>query len=165
MLQFRMKEGGDDKRFYNPNRDMVYCWPRALRRALIAFDKFEGDERCSKDEMLEAATALAKFTSKCIKEPTMPDMIGPEISEIDAKYPNAMPLIKNALYHAVFSVWVGWTMDVRPKVHTDDPIPTESLDILAERLARESFSRKSTEQKKLDVVLEAAGLLQLKAKE
>ncbi len=136
VLQLRVK--GSTGQFYNPGRDMAYIWPKAVRAAVYAFDKFEGDSTCSKEEMCAAAEGLARLTATIIMHPTMPADTSTGLMDLDKKFPNAMPKIKNALFHSAFGVFTAWTMDVRPKTSDDPSIPTVGLDEVAEFMARET---------------------------
>jgi hypothetical protein len=144
MLQMRMK--GSTGQFYNPQRDLVYIWPRAIRAALKAFDNFEGDEHCTKDELCNAAGEMARTFSAIVKDPTMPEQASKMMLDMDAKYPNAMPKIHSALFHAVVGVWTGWTMDVRPKTADDASIPTLGLDDIAEMMSRRVTENNETKR-------------------
>lgn len=137
MLQIRLKEGsGNEKRWFNPSRDLVNCWPSLLRNALRAQDEFQGNESCTREQMIECGGELGKLIVRIVKTPVSPDDAQKGLKEIEAKYPGAMTIIKHTAFHTLHGAFATWVLDAKPKTDDDASIPVIGLDDIAERIAR-----------------------------
>lgn len=134
-MQMRVKEGVD-KRWFNPSRDLVNCWPALMRSALQAQDDFQGNIICDREQMLACGGALGKLLANMIKTPIMPDEAQAQLKEICTKYPGAMAILEHAAFQIFHGVWAAWLMDAKPKTVGDAEIPTYGLDEIMDKIAR-----------------------------
>lgn len=135
MLQVRLREGSD-KRWFNPGRDMVQVWPMMLRKTLQSFDTFEGNERCSREQLVNTASKWGMAVARAIKEPVDHEMASKELLEIEAECPEAFSMISRVAMHAFHGVYVAWLADAKPKCESDSDIPIVGLDQIAEKISR-----------------------------
>lgn len=138
MLQVRLREGGDG-RWLNPARDLVNSYPGMLRAALKSFTDFQGDDSCTRDEMMQAGAAIGKTVAKIIKEPTPLEEARKLLWDLEEAHPRAWPKIQKAVVYVLHGNFAAWIADARPKTADDASIPTIGLDDVSNYFAQEAL--------------------------
>lgn len=133
-LQIRQRDG-HDRRFYMPDRDLVYALPRSIRLALESFNEYKDpggyDERktATREDVINAAGALGQLTT-AILDGNHPNK---ELSRAAIRHwleenRPASTLICEALTTTLLGQLWAWAADARPKTKADADIPTFDLD-------------------------------------
>lgn len=134
-MQFRLREG-TGRQWFNPQRDMVYLWPRLLKRSLIAFDDFNGMPGCSQEQMCTLAQKLGKLVVRVLHEPVDHEMSAAELRELETECPVCFQELSRVAFHTLAGIYAVWVADAKPRKADDAEIPEYGLDEIAERLAR-----------------------------
>lgn len=135
MLQIRLKEG--NKQWFNPARDLVNVTPGLVRAALTSFDDFQGNDKCSREEMLAAASGLALIFKAVIEQPVDPVDVNEKYDELAAKFPAAMNMIGGKFMRVLTVMFAAWVIDAKPKTDGDAEITKVSMDAIIEYLTSE----------------------------
>jgi len=127
-IQIRQRDG-HDRRFYAPERDLVYALPRAIKVALESFDEFEGDQHVKREQLIEAAGALGQLTTAILdgNHPNK-ELSRAAIRDWVTTHKPASLLICEALTTTLLGQLWSWAADARPKTRTDVDLPTYDLD-------------------------------------
>lgn len=139
MIQARLREGGDG-RWLNPARDIVNSYPGMLRAALKSFTDFQGDETCTREEMMLAASAVGKTVAHIIKVPTLLEEARKLLWDLEQAHPRAMPKIEKAVLYVLHGNYAAWISEARPKTVDDATIPTIGLDDVSNYFAQEALN-------------------------
>lgn len=136
MIQLRLKEGSaSDRRWFNPDRDMVNIWPRLLRKTLMSFADFEGMEGCTQEQMQAHAGKLGALVAKAIREPVDHEQAGKDIKAWMEENPAISTEIARRAFAVLHGCYVAWLADAKPKTECDSDIPVVGLDQIAGWLA------------------------------
>jgi len=138
MLQVRAKDG--DNRWFNPERDLVYAFPRVLAKALQSLDEFTEERykehNTSKEEAGRVAVILGQLTSGSIKNCTDDErMTQDEIKEKlqDLELNSAFKLISGLCLNCLMGeFFYSWASQVTPKTKNDIGIDLRGLDEIDE---------------------------------
>jgi len=142
MLQVRLREGSD-KRWFNPNRDIVSLLPMMIKKSLMAFDEFEGIELCTKEQALELADKLGKLVVHIIQDKVHYDDAEKALIEIENNNPAAFKVVAIRMLHVMISAYTAFIADAKPKAATDAELPTIGLEEIADQIARSAAKRGS----------------------
>lgn len=130
MLQIRPRDGAD-RRFYAPERDLVYALPRVLRHALLSFDKYEPSEAGAptREALIQAAGALGQLIT-AILDGGHPNKEVSRAAILDwvAQNKPAAVLICEALTTSLLGQLWAWAADARPRKAGDADIPIYDLN-------------------------------------
>jgi hypothetical protein len=132
MLQIRGREG-DDKRWYCPDRDVVYAFPRIFRKSLEAFNDFKGDDKASLEQLCEACRVFARVVNGCREGGVPPSDIRKMLEGIHAE---SFDKVARVFLFTFFGEFVIWCSDARPKAPGDAPLGLEEIEELIERFAK-----------------------------
>ncbi len=81
-MPIQMRLSPNDDRFYSPDRDLAYCSPHLIHRALLGLDpekqepwvtQFIYENGVSNDELLKAGVCLAEYMNKSLADPVNKD--------------------------------------------------------------------------------------------
>src|ERR1039458_1972930 len=134
MLQIRSRDG--DRRWLNPERDIVYSWPRLISASLMCFENFEGNSKVSRDELIQTAQILGKLTSDCVKENLPIEVVYDRVVAIQFEHPYAYEMIAGAVLGAGMKSYVLWVREASPKTKNDMPLSTEEVEAVLGNLNR-----------------------------
>lgn len=134
-MQMRSKDG-TDKRWFDPERDFVYAFPRLLRSALTTFEDFQGTPECSREDLCKIGGKLGKMIASAAKSPVKPDDFQKELDELRASCPAGFNLLSSVVTYMLIGVYPRWCADVRPRTPEDAEIPTQDLEDVIARFAR-----------------------------
>lgn len=130
MLQIRPRDSAD-RRFYSPERDLIYALPRVLKQALLSFDKYEPKEihEPTREALIQAAGSLGQLVTVILdgKHPNK-EVSKAAIRDWLALNKPASTLICEALTTSLLGQLWAWAADVRPRKPGDADIPTYDLD-------------------------------------
>jgi hypothetical protein len=129
MLQIRPRDSAD-RRFYAPERDMVYAIPRILKHALLSFDAYEAsDENApTREDLIAAAGSLGQLITAILdgKHPNKELSKASIYDWLDRNKP-ASSLICEAFSLSLFGQLWAWSADARPRRPGDGDIPAYDL--------------------------------------
>lgn len=131
MLQVRSREG-DDKRWFNPERDIAYAFPRTLRASMEAFNDFKGDDEVSLHELGQGCKVLGQVVQSLREGGATPEQVIDKLGEIPVPVMNK---ISRTFMYVFFGELVVWASQVRPKQEGDVPIDTEKLEEILGKFA------------------------------
>ncbi len=137
-MQIRLKEGSalGERRWFNPERDIVNAWPPLLRKTLESFQDFKGVDGCSMEQLSVAAGSLGKQIVKIIREPVDHELVTAELQEWHAACPACADEIMRRAFTVLHGVYAAWVVDAKPKTDVDQEIPTVGLGQIAAWLAK-----------------------------
>jgi hypothetical protein len=131
MLQMR-PPSGEDRRWFNPERDMAYAMRRLIVKSLQAFDN------TTSDKIPQTASMLGQLVRECVQGNITLEDLSARLKELD---PEAIGHIGRAYLFATLGEFRVWCDEVRPIREGDAPmqdVNTELLDRVTEDFARAS---------------------------
>jgi hypothetical protein len=136
VLQIRGREG-DDKRWWSPERDVVYAFPRTFRKSLEAFNGFEGDDIASLEEVGKACQQFARVVNGCREGGVLPTQIREMLQSI---HEGAFNKVARAFLFTFFGEFLIWCSEARPKAQGDAPLGLEELEEFLGIFARSALA-------------------------
>jgi hypothetical protein len=131
MLQVRNPSQGE-RRWFNPERDVVWAFPRVISLALKSF--YENDPARTTEEMSAVFKRLAHLCNLC-RDGTIGRL--ELIAELKALDPAIMQAVSKAFFYAWFGEFHGWCADIKPKDPQEDvPLSLKELEKVVELFAR-----------------------------
>jgi hypothetical protein len=131
MLQVRNPSQGE-RRWFNPERDMVWAFPRVISAALKSF--YENDPPRTTEEMSVAFKRLASLCNQCRDGALDKEALIAELKVLD---PAILQAVSKAFFFAWFGEFHGWCADIRPKDAQEDiPLDLRKLEAAVELFAR-----------------------------
>lgn len=130
MLQIRPKGAEGDRRWYSPERDICYAFPRTLRKSLESFNNFKDNNEVTLEELGQACKVLGRIVQGCREGGLKPVDALQLLLSITKP---ALGMIGTNFLFTFFGELLVWCSEVRPKDHHDVPIDTADLEkILAQ---------------------------------
>ena len=125
MLQVRSKEG--DKRWLNPDRDMVYIFPRVVSKVIHELFDADPDAAGFADELgkLFVACKEGKITLKEL-ESKLGDFSYAGCNPDEGV--NKIGIFSEALFAALMEEFRVWCLQVKPKTAGDEELDLHGLD-------------------------------------
>lgn len=131
MLQVR-NPGQGERRWFNPERDVVWAFPRVISKALHSF--YENDAGKTPEELGETFKRLAQLCNAC-REGSI--SCGALLAELKALDPAILQSVSKAYFFAWFGEFHEWCEDIRPKDASEDvPLSLKELEKTVELFAR-----------------------------
>jgi hypothetical protein len=123
-----------DRRWYNPERDAVWAFPRVISQSLRAF--YENEPPKSQEEMSATFAALGRLCTDCRDGTISKDELLARLRALD---PAILQAVAKAFFFAYFAEFHGWCLDIAPKDPKEDvPLDLSELEQTLELFARAS---------------------------
>ena len=133
MLQARQQTGGD-ARWYCPERDLVWAFPRLVKGAIAA--RFEAGKpvgNLSLEQVGQQCQKLAKLLNKCTATAILPDELR---KELDAFDPEFLTALSESFFKWCLGEFRMWCADVSPRTPQDAKIDLSALESEVAKIAR-----------------------------
>jgi len=130
MLQIRPRDSAD-RRFYAPERDLVYALPRVLRHALLSFDDYEPTkpDAPTREAIIQAAGSLGQLVTAILDgEHPNKEVSRAAIRDWLEFNKPASTFICEALTTSLLGQLWAWAADARPRKAGDADIPIYDLN-------------------------------------
>lgn len=130
MLQIRQRDSAD-RRFYAPERDLIYATPRVLRHALLAFDDYEPTtaEMPDREAVIQAAGDLGRLVTVILDgKHHAKEVSRAAIQDWLQRNKPASTLICEVFATSLLGQLWAWSADARPRKAGDADIPTYDLN-------------------------------------
>jgi hypothetical protein len=136
MLQVRGRDG-DDRRWWSPERDVVYAFPRVFRKSLDAFNEFKGNDRASLEEVGKACQQFARVVNACREGGVLPTQVRGMLKGI---HEGAFDTIARAFLFTFFGEFLIWCSEAKPKAPGDAPLGLEEVEEFLGIFARSAMA-------------------------
>lgn len=133
MLQLRPQSG--DPRWFNPERDMLYAFPRLMRKVLVRFETMYPDNV----ELSVAETQkLAKLMAGIMEFKLPPEEIAERVTALDPQY---CKQVGHALLLCFLHELPEWVKDVKMK-DKPSPLTVDDLHRLADKVIGDYLAKR-----------------------
>ena len=142
MFQIRLKEGVGSDKWVNPARDLVFAFPRMMKKVFSSFNEFKGVPGCTMEQMCDFAGRMAKMQAAVIRDPKSHFEFAEEVRQLEAPCPACFSEVSRVAMHTLAGVYAVWVADAK---HSDDTeeLPVWGLDRVAEDLAARAQRKRS----------------------
>ncbi len=123
MIQGRMQKG-DDKRWYCPDRDICWAFPKLISAALHSRLQ-HGIGSLTQEQMGQQCKKLAQLCNQCRDLAISPEALLVELQALD---PDFRAAVSDAFFLTFFGTFRVWCADVFPKEPQDSRIDMSDIE-------------------------------------
>lgn len=131
-MQVRSESG--DRRWFNPERDMVWAFPRIISKALhYRFNSQEPLGGLTSEQVGEQCSALGKLCRECAQRTIKPEEVKERLDRLD---PLFLAEVGTAFFRTFFTEFRFWCAQVAPRTEQDEPLTLDKLEEEIDKFAR-----------------------------